>query len=376
MDYYKILGLSTSATLAQIKKAFRQLAIEFHPDKNPKNPAAEDKFQRISEAYAVLSNPEKRAEYDRSDSASQNRTEPRSPKRSHQSAPRTKPASQPTNESPTSTVRAKTKGKFSGASFSDFFSDFFTESEGQETKIKRPLRGESVQQILEIDLKDVLQGGKFIVPVTIQEVCIRCNGVGRQGAIDSRGCRRCAGTGTIEVRMGNIDVKRICPSCCDNIDDKGIPCFNCSETGRIERQRKIMATVKPGVKDGTRLKILGKGEPGVYGGPNGDLFLKVRIREHPYLSRHGNDLHSEVEVDFIDAILGKQISVQTLDNFVCIDIPAGTQPNREFKLSGKGLPNEEGTDNGDQLVTLRIKLPTEISPYQLKLLQKFYLDSS
>ena len=137
-----------------------------------------------------------------------------------------------------------------------------------------------------------------------------------------------------------------------------------------------MATVKPGVKDGTRLKILGKGEPGVYGGPNGDLFLKVRIREHPHLSRHGNDLHSEVEVDFIDAILGKQISVQTLDNFVCIDIPAGTQPNREFKLSGKGLPNEEGTDNGDQLVTLRIKLPTEISPYQLKLLQKFYLDSS
>ena len=367
MDYYKILGLSTSATLDQIKKAFRQLAIEFHPDKNPNNPTAEDKFQRISEAYAVLSNPEKRTEYDRSYPASQYRAEPRSAKRNQQSSTRTKPTPQTTNESPT--ARARTGGKFS-----DFFTDFFTESEDQKTKIKRPIRGESIQQILEIGLTDVMQGRQFMVPITMQETCIRCNGIGRQGAIDSRGCRRCAGTGTIEVQMGNVDVKRICPSCCDNIDDKGIPCFNCRETGRIEKQHKIMATVKPGVKDGTRLKILGKGEPGVYGGPNGDLFLKVRIREHPYLSRHGNDLHSEVEIDFIDAILGKQISVQTLDNFAPIDIPAGTQPNHEFKLSGKGLPNEEGTDTGDQLVTLRIKLPTEISSYQLNLLQKFYLD--
>ena len=376
MDYYKILGVSTSATLDQIKKAFRQLAIEFHPDKNPNNFSIEDKFQRISEAYAILSNSEKRAEYDQSYSASENKAKPPPAKHSYQSSPRSKPQARTTNEPPTSTARARTRGKFSGASFSDFFNDFFTESESQKTKIKRPVRGESVQQILEIDLKDVLQGGQFMVPVTIHETCIRCNGIGRQGAIDSRGCRRCAATGTIEVRMGNVDVKRICPSCCDNIDDKGIPCFNCSETGRIERQHKIMATVKPGIKDGTRLKISGKGEPGLHNGPNGDLFLKVRIREHPYLSRHGNDLHSEMGVDFIDAILGTQISVQTLDDFIHIDVPAGTQPNHKFKLSGKGLPNEAGTDTGDQLVTLRVKLPTEISSHQLKLLQKFYLDPS
>ena len=374
MDYYKILGLSTSATLDQIKKAFRRLAIEFHPDKNPNNPIAEDNFQRVSEAYAVLSNPEKRAKYDRSYTVVQDRAKQRSFKGSQQSFTRTKPTSKTNSESPTPTAHSKERRNFSGTSFSDFFTDFFTESEDQKTKIKRPIRGESIQQILEVDLKDVMQGGQFMVPVTIQEICIRCNGVGRQGAIDSRGCRRCAGTGTIEVQMGNVDVKRVCPSCCYNIDDKGIPCFNCRETGRIEKKHTIMATVKPGVKDGTRLRMLGKGEPGVYGGPNGDLFLKVWVRDHPYLVRHGNNLHSEVEIDFIDAILGKRVSVQTIDDLIPIDIPSGTQPNHEFKLIGKGLPNEEGTDIGDQIITLRIKLPTEISSYQVELLQKFHLD--
>lgn len=340
-DYYEVLGLAKDAGLDDIKKAYRKLAVKYHPDKNPGNPEAEEKFKEAAEAYGVLSDDEKRARYDRY---------------GHQGT--------------------QGMGGFDPNQFADFgdilgdlfgFGDFFG---ARGRRGSRPARGNDLRYDLELDFMDAVFGKEMSLLVPRVVSCTTCNGSGAKPGTQPVTCTGCGGRGQIRYAQGFFAVSRTCPQCGGAGKVIKDPCVTCSGAGRVREEKKISVKIPAGVDDGSRLRVAGEGESGFNGGPAGDLYVFLSVREHPKFTRRDYDIHSEQSVSYTQAILGAEVDTETIDGSESLRVPQGTQPGQIFRLRGKGVPFIDGSGRGDHYVHVNVKIPTSLNEEQRALLEQ------
>ena len=347
-DYYEILGVARNADADELKKAYRAIAMRDHPDRNPDDSAAEERFKEASEAYAVLSDPEKRSAYDRFGHAGVGAGAPGG--------------------------GFQDFGDLGG--FTDLFDDLFGDlfggggRRGGARRRGRGQRGADLRYNLEIELADVLEGMERKLKIPKMRPCESCSGSGaRDGRVQT--CERCHGSGQLVMQQGFFRVSRPCDACSGAGETVVERCGDCRGQGRVEGQQTISVRIPPGVDHGTRLRLAGEGEAGIAGGPNGDLYVAISIQPHELFERDGPDLHCRVPVTMVQAALGGQVEVPTLEGKVSIEIQSGTQSGKQMRLRGKGLPTLRSASRGDQLLHLFVETPTELSPAQRELLEKF-----
>lgn len=340
-DFYEVLGVARNADADTIKKAYRKMAMQFHPDKNPGNKEAEDKFKEAASAYEVLSNPEKKSKYDRFGHAAFGQG-----------------------------GMGGGPGGFQGmdindifASFGDVFGDIFGEMGGGRGRSgrTRASRGADLRYVLEVDLKDAVDGLEKEIKFETEEACVKCDGNGSDPSHPPKACATCRGSGQIVRAQGFFSMASTCPTCRGQGKIVTHPCKPCKGQGRTESKRQIKVKVPPGVDTGTRLRLTGEGEGGFYGGPAGDLYVEVRVRDDKRFIRRENDLIGKVDVSYLQAILGADVEVETLKGREFIEIPAGTQPGQMIKLGGKGVPSLRGYARGDMYFEVNVKIPTKLS---------------
>jgi molecular chaperone DnaJ len=341
-DYYEILGVPRTATDEDLKKAYRQMALKYHPDRNPGNKEAEAKFKEASEAYAVLSDKTKRAQYDQFGHVEGNGGV------------------------------GPDFGAFSGFGdiFGDIFSDFFG-GPGARRPRGGPARGSDLQYNMEITFEQAAHGFSTEVNIPRLETCDTCGGIGARSAKDVEVCSQCHGTGQMRVQQGFFSVATTCSRCRGAGRIITSPCPTCHGEGRQRKTRKLRVTIPPGVDTGARLKLAGEGEHGPNGGPPGDLYIAISVQPHPFFQREDYDIISEVPITFVQAILGADIQVPTLEGKVELKIPPGTQSNKVFRLRGKGIAHVRGGGKGDQYVRVVVELPSAISEKQRELLRQY-----
>lgn len=339
-DYYEILGIDRNATKDEIKRAYRKLARKYHPDVN-KEPDAEEKFKEVKEAYEVLSDDQKRAQYDQFGHAG-----------------------------------AQASG-FGGAhdftGFSDIFDMFF--GGGSRSNPNAPRQGADLQYTLTLEFEEAIFGKTMEINVPKEETCTTCNGTGAKPGTRPETCHYCHGTGEISTEQvtpfGRIVNRRTCHYCRGTgklIKEK---CTTCHGKGRVRTQSKIKVTIPAGIDEGQQIRLAGKGEPGINGGPPGDLFVVVRIKPHEFFKREGDHIYLELPISIAQAALGDEIDVPTVHGKVALKIPPGTQSGKIFRLRGKGVPNVHGYGHGDQHVQVRVVIPTKLTQRQKELLREF-----
>ena len=351
-DYYEILGVDKSTPADELKKAYRKMAVKYHPDKNPGDKAAEEAFKELGEAYEVLSDPNKRAAYDQYGHAAFDR-------------------------------RAGGGGFGRGGGFHDPF-DVFREVFGGggggifedlfgmgRTDPSQPQRGEDLRYDMEISFLDAAHGCEKEITVTKPEVCEVCHGSGAEAGSRARGCQTCGGRGQVITSRGIFSVAQPCPQCqgAGRVIDK--PCKNCRGNGRKERTSKIKLRIPAGVDTGSRLRSGGNGEAGFRGGTSGDLYVVLHVKPHEIFQRDGDDLLCEVPISFVQATLGAEVQVPTLEGRTSIKVPAGTQPGTLFRLKGKGMKNIQGYGSGDLHVRVNVEVPTRLTAAQKAKLQEY-----
>lgn len=344
-DYYEVLGVSRSADESELKSAYRKIALKYHPDRNPDDPEAEERFKEASEAYAVLSDADKRRAYDRFGF-----------------------------EGVTAGAGPAGFGDFGDVgNFTDLFNDLFGDLfGGRGARMRgRGQRGADLRYNLEISLEDVLQGSEAQVRIPKTRSCGACSGSGARPGTRPERCPRCQGTGQVVLQQGFFRISRPCDGCRGAGEIVREHCPECRGAGRLEGQQTIKVRVPPGVEDGMRLRLAGEGEAGVAGGPPGDLYVVLSVREHPLFEREGQDLHCGVPVAFVQAALGAELEVPTLDGPVKLTLPEGTQSGKAFRLRGKGLPSLRSASRGDQLVHIFVEVPTKLNKRQRELLEAF-----
>ncbi|MCR9096287.1 MAG: molecular chaperone DnaJ [bacterium] len=355
-DYYEVLGVDRGASESDLKKAYRKLAMECHPDRNPDDVEAEERFKEVSEAYAVLSDAEKRARYDQFGHAGVG-----GPGGGHPGA------------------GFEDFGNF-GDLFNDLFGDIFGGGGGRGgSRRGRGQRGADLRYNLEITLDDVLDGCEPSLKIPKMRKCEPCSGSGAAEASKAARCGRCEGTGQLMFQQGFFRVNRPCDSCGGAGEVITDPCTTCRGSGRVEGQQTIQVKVPPGVEHGARLRVSGEGEAGVAGGEPGDLYVVMVLRDHPLFERDGTDLHIEVPVPFVQAALGAEVEVPTLDGKVSLQIPEGTQSGRVLRLRSKGLPplqprldpEQVKKMRGDLYVRVFVEVPTKLNARQRELLEEF-----
>ena len=356
-DYYETLGVARDADDAEIKKAYRQKAKELHPDRNPENRSrAEQEFKRIAEAYEVLSDSQKRAQYDRYGHAGPD---------------------QGFTFGDTDFRRARDAYReFGFGGVDDIFDLFFRQGGARSRPQSRSRRGESIEYKLRITLEDAAHGTKMTVTVPRLVACDVCSGSGMEPGTSRRSCPTCEGRGQIEYRqqslLGSFVNVRSCPECAGAGEIIEQPCHRCRGAGRVKEKSKISITVPAGVDSGSRLRLRGQGNAGVEGGPNGDLFIVIELIPHPAFRRDGKDVHSSATITYPQAALGAKIDVETLWGEETINVPAGTQPGEVFRLKGRGIANiHRGGGKGDHLVKVKVEVPSKLSGKQRRALEAF-----
>jgi molecular chaperone DnaJ len=337
-DFYEILGVPRNADAAAIKKAYRKLAIQYHPDKNPGNKEAEEKFKEAASAYEVLSDSQKRAQYDQFGHAA-----------------------------------FQQRGGAGGAnygfhdiedifsSFGDIFGDIFGGARaGGARRQRRASRGADLRYLLDIDLEKVLDGYEEQVEFESEDGCNTCGGTGADPKVGMETCSTCGGSGQVVRAQGFFSMASTCPNCRGRGQIIKKPCKDCRGNGRVSVKRRIKVKVPPGVDTGTRLRVSGEGEGGFNGGPSGDLYVEVRVKPHRLFTRRGNDLYGKVEISYTQAALGAEVMVETLKGEQALEIPAGIQPGAAIRVQGRGIPGLRGYGRGDLYYEVIVQIPKKL----------------
>jgi molecular chaperone DnaJ len=342
-DYYRILGVDRDAPGEEIKKAYRKLALKYHPDRNPDDKEAEEKFKEINEAYACLSDAEKRSNYDRFGSAEG------------------------------IGGAGGGFGSFASTGFGDIFEDLFGDVFGGFTGRgrPRPAKGADLRYDLSITLEEVVKGTEKNIKVPRWMTCEACDGTGAKPGHKPVSCPDCNGTGHIRFQQGFFSVTRTCNRCGGTGEFISNPCAKCRGEGKVRKHRKVSVRVPQGVDTGTRLRMTGEGELGAYGGPPGDLYIVINVKPHKFFKRDGMNLYCEFPISFSAAALGAEIEVPTMYGSEKIKIPQGTPSGKEFVLKGLGIPKLGGYTRGDQIVKVYVDVPRKLTPRQRELLQEF-----
>jgi molecular chaperone DnaJ len=344
-DYYEVLGIARDASEADIKKAYRRLAMKFHPDRNPDDPSAEEKFKEATEAYEVLTDAEKRGTYDQFGHAGLD---------------------------PNAMGGRPGGGGFAGSSFADIFSDVFGDifGAGGGARGGGAGRGSDLRYTLELDLEKAVRGDTVEVRLPVLAPCEECGGSGARKGTTAASCPDCHGVGQIRVSQGFFSLQQTCPRCRGAGKVIKDPCRPCGGTGRRELRKTLSVKIPPGVDSGDRIRLAGEGEAGFAGGPPGDLFVQISVREHPIFKRDGANLYCEVPVSFVDAALGGELEVPTIDGRVKLKVPAESQTGRLFRLRGKGVTPVRGGQTGDLLCRIVVETPVKLTSEQKDLLER------
>lgn len=340
-DYYEVLGVARDASEADLKKAYRRVAMKHHPDRNPDNKESEELFKEANEAFEVLSDSEKRARYDQYGHAGVN------PQGGGGGA-----------------------GDF-GDIFSDIFGDIFGgggRAGGGRSGVRK---GADLRYNLELDLEDAVRGTTVKIRIPTAVSCSSCEGTGAKKGSSPVDCSTCNGVGQVRMQQGFFSVQQTCPRCHGSGKQIKDPCHSCHGRGQVEEQKTLSVKVPAGVDDGDRIRLSGEGQAGMNGGPAGDLYVQVHMRPHKLFVRDGRDLHCEIPISFVDAALGGELEVPTLDGRVKLKIPAETQTGKLFRLRGKGVTSVRGGPPGDLLCRVVVETPVKLTRRQKELLQEF-----
>ncbi len=335
-DYYEVLGVDRDAGPEEIKRAYRRLAHKHHPDKNPGDKGSEDRFKEATEAYEILSNPEKRATFDRFGVVGE----------------------------------GAGFGGFGDVGFGSVFEDLFEGFFGGSAR--RPTsRGVDLRYNLEISLEEAVLGVEKEITIPRLEPCTTCKGTGAKPGTSPTTCRSCRGSGQVRYSQGFLTISQTCSACRGEGRVIEHLCRDCRGTGRSRTDRSLTVKIPAGVETGTRLKLTGEGEAGLRWGDRGDLYVVISVQEHPLFSRHGDDLYCEVPASFVQAAMGAELEIPTLSGMVKFKIPPGTQSGSEFRLRGKGVPSLRGHGRGDLVVRIVVEVPTRLTVKQRELLEAY-----
>ena len=344
-DYYEVLGVSRTATDVEIKSAYRKLALKYHPERNPGDHSAEDKFKESAEAYSVLADPDKRHLYDRYGHAG---------------------------------LGGAATGGFDPNVFTGFedilgglgdifgFGDAF----GGGRRRGGVQRGADLRYDLEISFDEAAKGTETTIQIPRQEACETCSGTGAAPGTKATTCPQCHGRGQLRYQQGFFTVARTCGQCRGTGSVVSKPCSTCKGSGRVQKERKLTVRVPAGIATGQRLRLTGEGEAGGPGGPAGDLYVVIHVQEHPFFHRDGNDLHCEVPLNFSTIALGGEIRIPTLEGAEPFKVPEGTESGQSFRLRGRGMPDVGGRGRGDLFVTVKVITPKKLTREQKKLLEQ------
>ncbi|HQW19197.1 MAG TPA: molecular chaperone DnaJ [Rhodocyclaceae bacterium] len=343
-DYYEILGINRDATEDEIKKAYRKLAMKYHPDRNPDNPKAEEQFKEAKNAYEILSDTQKRSAYDQFGHAG---VEQQGGMGGGQGA-----------------------GGF-GDAFSDIFGDIFGGGRGGGGGRSNVYRGADLRYNLEISLEDAARGSETRIRIPTMEECDICNGSGAKKGTEPKTCPTCNGHGQVRMQQGFFSIQQTCPKCHGTGSFIADPCLACNGSGRIKKHKTLSVKIPAGIDEGDRIRLSGEGEHGVNGGPPGDLYVQIHLKPHAVFQRDHDDLHCEMPISFAAAALGGEIEIPTLDGAARLKIPSETQTGKVFRLRGKGIKGVRSSSHGDLLCHVMVETPVHLTDRQKELLKEF-----